>query len=96
MPRLLTITELQEKLGSPSRTALWALRRAPDFPRPIMLGGSDRVRRYVDTEIDAWMLRQPRDVGPQADGDSGTGPQTGEDAPDGAASPAGDVPAAGA
>ena len=68
MPRLLTITELQQKLGSPSRSALWKLRRAPDFPKPVMLGGSERAVRYVDSEVDEWMLAQPRCEDPERTG----------------------------
>ena len=55
--RLLSIDGLQRKLGL-SRTALWTLRRTPGFPVPIVIGDSGRGKRFIEAEIDAWLLSQ--------------------------------------
>ena len=55
--RLLTLTDLASKLNL-SRTAVWAARRTPDFPKPLRLAG--RHPRYVESEVDEWLLAQPR------------------------------------
>lgn len=55
----LTITSLQQKLAI-SRTALWVVRKQPDFPRPVVVGMGSK--RYLESEIDAWMQRQPRNA----------------------------------
>lgn len=70
--RLLSLADLQRKLGGLSRTSVWALRRSPDFPAPVTFG---KAVRYVECEIDAWLLKQPR--------------QTAQDAPRATNAPAG-------
>ena len=65
--QLLTIPALQAKLAI-SRTALWAVRKLPDFPRPVIVGVSSK--RYVESEVDAWMRQQPRGAG-SAEPDAG-------------------------
>lgn len=39
-----------------SRTTLWRLCKAGDFPRPIHLGG--RIKGFLEHEIDAWLEKQ--------------------------------------
>ena len=55
--RLLNLTDLSAKLAGLSCTATWALRRRPDFPRPVDVG---RAPRYIASEIDEWLLARPR------------------------------------
>ena len=57
--RLLSLQDIQRKL-SISRTALWAFQRRRGFPAPILIGES---KRYIEAEIDAWLLTQPRATG---------------------------------
>ena len=58
MPRYLTIAETARKLGI-GRTHLWTLRKNPHFPKPVVV--TDRNRRFVEEEIDEWMLSRPRE-----------------------------------
>jgi predicted DNA-binding transcriptional regulator AlpA len=47
-----------------SKATIWRMRkRHPDFPKPIVLGGT--LVRWVTDEIDAWMLshRPVQEVG---------------------------------
>ena len=74
--RMLSIADLQRKLGNLSRTSVWTLRRLPGFPVPIRLG---MAQRYVEAEVDRWLLSQPR-----------TAAQTGEDTPSSTNGPAPD------
>ncbi len=55
--RMISLRELERKLGGLSRTSVWALRRSPDFPAAVLLGNAPR---YIESEIDAWLLTQPR------------------------------------
>ena len=49
--RLLSLQSLLKKLDC-GRTALYHMRRRPDFPRPVNVGAGDRWR---EDEIDAWL-----------------------------------------
>ena len=68
--RLLSLSDLQRKLGGLSRTSVWALRRSPGFPAPVKLGNAPR---YVESEIDAWLLKQPRQTAQDASGTTNGG-----------------------
>ena len=77
--RLLSLDELQRKLGV-SRTQVWTLRRTPGFPAPILIGSVSRGKRFIESEIDAWLLAQDRedalcaDSGPASDTNPAGGP----------------------
>ena len=60
--RLLSPADLADKLRV-SRTTAWAMRRRPGFPRPVDLG--ERVTRYVESEVDAWIAAQRRHDAPR-------------------------------
>ena len=56
MPELNLITQTQfaRKLGFRGRTTIWRLKKIdPDFPKTVLIGGSDR---YVDHEADEYIL----------------------------------------
>ena len=57
--RLISIPELQRKCGL-SRTAVWQLRRTPGFPAAVDMPGSNARPRFVESEIDDWLLSRPR------------------------------------
>ena len=50
--KLLTTAEVCDRLGI-RRTTFYALRSAPEFPRPIEM--TKRTIRYRENELDAWL-----------------------------------------
>jgi predicted DNA-binding transcriptional regulator AlpA len=52
---LLTLNQLLEILAC-SRTTLWRLREAPDFPRPILLSAT--AVRYRRRDVDTWISKR--------------------------------------
>lgn len=64
---LLSLAGLCRKL-SISRTQAWKVRKLPGFPPPILIGDS---KKYIESEIEAWLLTQPRGAEPApASGDA--------------------------
>jgi len=53
--RLLTNTDLAQRLNV-SRVTLVALRKQPDFPKPLPMGGT--ILRWHPDQIDRWEARK--------------------------------------
>ena len=68
--KCLTLAETCRKIGV-SRPELWSHRKQPDFPRAILV--TPRNPRFVEDEIDAWLLQRPR-AGEDAVHDGGPSP----------------------
>ena len=66
--RLLSLDDLARKAGM-SRTSVWTLRRRPDFPQPLQLG---RSVRFVESEVDTWLMAQRIETATQAADDGET------------------------
>lgn len=55
--RLITLIELA-KILKVSRNTLWAMRRAPDFPKPIPMHSRGKILRYRLIDVERWMHRE--------------------------------------
>ena len=55
--RILRIPEVLERVGL-SRSTVWRLAQADQFPKPVKLGG--RAVGWIEEEIDAWIASRSR------------------------------------
>ncbi|MCY4421127.1 MAG: AlpA family phage regulatory protein [Gammaproteobacteria bacterium] len=62
-PILLTRTEVEDRCRI-GRSTIYRLMRSGDFPKPLQVG--TRAVRWVESEIDDWISRQPRAMGNSA------------------------------
>ena len=62
--RVLRTTEVVERIGL-SRSTLWRLERAGDFPERVHLGVNSVG--WLETDIDSWLNNRRRGLGATAD-----------------------------
>ncbi len=55
--RILRMPEVLERVGL-SRSTVWRLAQADQFPKPVKLGG--RAVGWIEEEIDAWIASRSR------------------------------------